>query len=44
MICPICKQPHMELKHSVKCGCGHRLKQKKDTHTTKHSITLKASS
>ena len=44
MICPICKQPQIELKHSVKCGCGHRLKQKKNTYTQKHPVTLKVSS
>ncbi len=45
MICPICKQPQFELKHSVKCGCGHRIKQKKDiTQTSKQPKTLKASS
>ena len=44
MICPICKKPQFELKHSVKCGCGFRIKNKKDIQPKKKPLALKASS
>ena len=44
MNCPVCKQPQFELKHSVKCGCGFRLKHKKETQPKKGPINLKVSS
>lgn len=44
MICPVCKKMQFELKHSLKCGCGFRIKNIKDTQAKKQQIALNASS